>query len=52
MNQDHSHRKSSTVNDTKTISFAMDAAGMLRAIDFKPRSLKKVIESELGDDLK
>lgn len=52
MNQDHSHRKSSTVNDTKTISFAMDAAGMLRAIDFKPRSLKKVIESELGDDWK
>lgn len=40
------------MNDTKTISFAMDAAGMLRAIDFKPRSLKKVIESELGDDWK
>ena len=40
------------MNDTKTISFAMDAAGMLRAIDFKPRSLKKVIESELEDDWK
>ena len=30
----------------------MDAAGQLRAADFKPRSLKKVLESELGEDWK
>ena len=40
------------MNDTKTISFSMDAAGQLRAADFKPRSLKKVLESELGEDWK
>lgn len=40
------------MNDTKTISFSMDAAGQLRAADFKPRSLKKVLEAELGEDWK
>ena len=40
------------MNDTKTIFFSMDAAGQLRAADFKPRSLKKVLESELGEDWK
>lgn len=40
------------MSDTKTVSFSVDAAGQLRAADFKPRSLKKVIEGLVGEDWK
>lgn len=40
------------MSDTKTVSFSVDAAGQLRAADFKPRSLKKVVEGLVGEDWK
>lgn len=40
------------MSDSKPFSFFIDPAGHLRAADFKPRCLKKVIESALGEDWK
>lgn len=40
------------MSDSKPFSFSIDSAGRLRATDFNPRSLKKVIESVLGEDWK
>ena len=40
------------MNDRKSFRFAIDAAGELRAAEFQSRSLRKVIESLLGEDWK